>query len=71
LTKKTFVEKYLDEVVLCGRPLRRRDAYQHFLNQGYSKKEADAFAFGYAKPVDAEPFTLDEFEALMREAHGE
>lgn len=27
------------------------------------------FAFGYAKRVDAEPFTLEEFEEMMREAH--
>lgn len=68
--KSTFVEEYLDEVVSCGNiPLRRRDVYQYSLNSGFSKKEADAFAFAYAQRVDAEPFTLEEFEEMMREAH--
>jgi hypothetical protein len=69
--KSTFVEDYLNEVVSCGNiPLRRRDVYQYSLNSGFSAKEADAFAFGYAKRVNAEPFTLEEFEEMMREAHG-
>ena len=68
--RRSFVDEYLDEVVSCGNiPLRRRDVYQHSLNSGFSKKEADAFAFGYARRVDAEPIPLEEFEEIMREAH--
>ena len=69
--KQNAVQKYLAEVVsLGGIPLSRSDAYQHFLSDGFSTKQADSMAFGYANRVDADPWSLEEFHQFLFERHG-
>ena len=69
--KASFVQDYLSEVIsLGGIPLRRSDAFRHFLAKGFSKAQADRMAFGYAKPVEAEPWALEEFHQFLFERHG-
>jgi hypothetical protein len=47
-------------------PLRRADVYAWLVEEGYSAKTADLFAFGpHTTYDDAEPLTLAEFQAVL------
>lgn len=61
---------YLNEAVNYGGiSIRRRDLYQYHIDHGTPCKQADAIAFGYVERTDAEPWSIEEFEAWMAERH--
>jgi hypothetical protein len=59
---------FLHEAVLFGGvPLKRGDVYLFCIADGFSRKDADAIAFGYANQTDEVIWPLELFKAMVAE----
>jgi hypothetical protein len=62
-----IVERLFSEQVLCGGKLyTRKQLFDELLGEGFPRRQADAFAFGYLKTVTLE---LLEYDQPMRHGH--
>jgi hypothetical protein len=65
--ERGIVERLFSEHVLCGGQLyTRKQLFDELLAEGFPRRQADAFAFGYLKAVTIE---LIEDDRAMRHGH--